>query len=566
MTQAKQAPGPHQAREFTRADTRQVWARSRVTGDAIYLNNGDEQHLGRAGRQAFTRDYGCIIPTCDTSIIIRGGAQTRTHYAHAAPTEHPGESLDHYAAKHMLAQWLRTQPEVRRVEVEHRIVGDGWERRADVWATGADWECAYEVEYKPFPAEAWRAKHEQLSAAGINVAWFIGHTRLTAAGDQDVHLSPLARAITNAGVTVLAVNPNQRTLATLTAAYGPLERINEHAENAHITIEPITSCTLSPDGTIQTPQGRRVRAAAELRERKDEAAARLRAEADERWERIATRNHERWMTSKTRGTVLRELGSIPNVLSDQSKYENGIHGEPVHWHSDTYLRFIHGQPEGSAFTTTDVMGDITRSHGGHWDRRRQYRSVILLLERFEAIGLLSRSATTWSVNADLRSLGAYNERLRVERVQRDAEAAAERAEAQEKLERARKQREADERRCEQRRARLYQEWENSTDYQRFVALCGGIVPAAVKWPGDSPRAWSAFPGMAPERWRAVVWMRTVQASLPGTRWSLDDVLNMLAAYGIVGHLETAREAVRVYMVNLTQRGLLHDLEHDVWGR
>ncbi|NKY06168.1 hypothetical protein HF998_04120 [Cellulomonas hominis] len=169
---------PAQIAAFAAGESAQVVARDRRDAALVFLPRGQADSV----RAVAVEHYECPIPGCDSPVPLstRGGSK-RDHFWHRRPHAHPGgpESLHHFQAKHLVAQWARAAAAAGGVEVA--VNEEEWSsdvrRRPDVLATWPDGSrVAFEVEYKSFPVAAWRAKDDAYRAAGIVPVWLFGHT------------------------------------------------------------------------------------------------------------------------------------------------------------------------------------------------------------------------------------------------------------------------------------------------------------------------------------------------------------------------------------------------------
>ncbi|MEU2380359.1 competence protein CoiA family protein [Streptomyces misionensis] len=138
--------------------------------------------LGYGRRQTVVCFYclrGIDAPTgTKVPLLARGriGGLVRPHFAHPAGTAPPGghsrETVWHINAKHRLARWAATLPNVARVRLEqwteHR------DRRADVHVTLVDGtRLALEAQRELITDELWQARHRDYAAAGVRDVWFM---------------------------------------------------------------------------------------------------------------------------------------------------------------------------------------------------------------------------------------------------------------------------------------------------------------------------------------------------------------------------------------------------------
>lgn len=157
------------------------------------LGSGEEVHIGDQPLEHWrARGYGraeqvvCLYcwngvdaPSgTRVPLLARGriGGLVRPHFAHPPGTApvggHHPETVWHVTAKHRLARWARSLPQVARVQLERWTPGR--ERRADVWVqlhTGA--VLALEAQSELITDELWQARHRDYAANGIRNVWFL---------------------------------------------------------------------------------------------------------------------------------------------------------------------------------------------------------------------------------------------------------------------------------------------------------------------------------------------------------------------------------------------------------
>ncbi|MER5974215.1 competence protein CoiA family protein [Streptomyces sp. NPDC002055] len=111
-------------------------------------------------------------------LLARGriGGQVRPHFAHPAGTAPPGghsrETVWHINAKHRLARWAGSLPNVTQVQLEQWTPDR--DRRADVHVVLDDGAClALEAQRELITDELWQARHRDYAAAGVRDVWFM---------------------------------------------------------------------------------------------------------------------------------------------------------------------------------------------------------------------------------------------------------------------------------------------------------------------------------------------------------------------------------------------------------
>ncbi|MEE1736435.1 competence protein CoiA family protein [Streptomyces sp. BE147] len=115
-------------------------------------------------------------PGTRVPLVARGrlGGKVRLHFAHppgrAPAAGHHPETVWHLTAKHVLARWARTQPEVTGVSLEQWAPPGS--RRADVLVTLADGtRLALEVQKELLDGH-FQARHHDYAARNIRDVWF----------------------------------------------------------------------------------------------------------------------------------------------------------------------------------------------------------------------------------------------------------------------------------------------------------------------------------------------------------------------------------------------------------
>lgn len=398
---------------FIARDVRQVWARHRVTGQPVYIALGTAASV----REIARAEWACLVPGCDVAISTRGGSK-RDHFFHVASVEHPGgpESAHHLAAKAMLAQWAASKTGEHASVVEEQTIknpGLDLHRRPDVLVTWKDGHrVAIEVEYKQFPAEAWRAKQDDLDSDQVGCTWLIGHTRVTvdAADPTRVRVPGLGRTLTEAGRHILIVNPITRQIGTLASASDPSMPLGQWAYRGHLHIDDLDDCALDPQAGLVTPAMRRIdeaAAARELEKRKAEAAesalARMRSNGRRgRWYEY----ERRWEKSKERERILARWGEVPAILKTAGECADSIHALSVHWHAILYEAHVHGQAWEHPFTIGDCYDTLTKaSIGWSGSSTDRYRAVTSFLDTLEKVRLVEASGRyAWRKYRDLNWL------------------------------------------------------------------------------------------------------------------------------------------------------------------
>lgn len=388
--------------DFLDGERRQVWALHRETGKPYYLPEGQAAEL----REFTKSSLRCTHPDCTAAISTRGGTK-RDHFFHvSSPMHETGrESEFHLAGKAMLAHWAASRiPDGATVCEEHTVKDPDTQRvrRADVMVTGRSGRMvAYEVEYKSYAVEAWRAKQADYSTHGIVCAWLIGHTRIRLAsgpsdlvglGETAVRVPELAAQIARAGYPLLVVNPATRQVGTLAGDVYFSVRFRGHDTVAWIAVDHLDDCEFSPHGGIITPTLRRIAAA-------EEAAARERAAYEAEPPRAREQAIRKpipgfdyqylraWEGSALRAKFLARWGMLPALLARDTGGKEGVHAALPHWHGAIYEELLHEHTED--FKWRDVFAALDQhSIRRHHDSKVVFRTIIGWLEEMELLGLL----------------------------------------------------------------------------------------------------------------------------------------------------------------------------------
>ncbi|MFJ2627686.1 competence protein CoiA family protein [Streptomyces sp. NPDC087532] len=116
-------------------------------------------------------------PGARVPLVAKGrlGGKVRLHFAHppgrAPDAGHHPETVWHLTAKHTLARWAHTQPEVTRVSLEQWTAQRS--RRADVMVTLTDGtRLALEVQKELLTDGHFQARHHDYAAQNIRDVWF----------------------------------------------------------------------------------------------------------------------------------------------------------------------------------------------------------------------------------------------------------------------------------------------------------------------------------------------------------------------------------------------------------
>jgi hypothetical protein len=194
-------------------EVRQVWAR-RADGSLFYLTDGAVDETVRAAARA--GELCCPYPGCaDRRFIARGGSQRRHHFAHRlAGQEHATAAGWRHQALLMLADWTaRCYPDLG-IKIDEHEAGESLALCSPRTGRVVRLTVTYDRRYQPPPA----APGRQL---------LLGHTRglllprraaRDASGRWWCGEGRLVGELLATHEWVLALNPQERLLATLTDA------------------------------------------------------------------------------------------------------------------------------------------------------------------------------------------------------------------------------------------------------------------------------------------------------------------------------------------------------------
>ncbi len=441
---------------FLAGEKRQVWALRRDTHEPVFLSEGHAESM-----RSFTKQkLKCLYPDCTAQLTTKGGTK-RAHFAHVNTVEHETgwESEAHLAGKAMLVRWLTDRlcvgepphPDVR-AEQTVKDPATRTHRRPDVLVTGRSGQrVAFEVEYKGWAIEAWRAKQSDLDATGIRCLWLIGHTRLRLLEVSDlgarVRLPALAMDMARAGKPLLVINPSTQQIGTLAQTSSFDGRYKGASREAWLRVDALSDCDFSPLGGVATPTLRAI-AAAENEARRAEQAERARAAAfDEaqrkkaeqyaEWRRESAARRakrgqieqEAWDESELKADLLSRYRTVPVELDEDTGGPPGLAATRLHWHTAIYEDLVHLRTQ--AFSVDDVWATLTR----HKIRRYGFKSdslkqVTRWLDHLANLRLL-RYETTPGGPARYRPTGRAIEDVRADRAAAaEQKAAADRKKAE----------------------------------------------------------------------------------------------------------------------------------------
>ncbi|MET7316601.1 competence protein CoiA family protein [Streptomyces thermoviolaceus] len=235
-------------------------------------------------------------------LLARGriGGLVRAHFAHPAGMAPPGghhrETVWHINAKHRLARWASTQPNVTHVRMEQWTQERN--RRADVYVVLDDGtRLALEAQRELITDELWRARHRDYTAAGMRDVWFMcPNTRiphvLFAEG------IPAWRLYHRDGTAeALLGEPHERGRRWWTEDLRRFALHHPPCPGDPVVRErfPLTELGLNAEGVTFPPAmtERLARQAARVREEADQARRQYEQATAERWRRRAAARHLR---------------------------------------------------------------------------------------------------------------------------------------------------------------------------------------------------------------------------------------------------------------------------------
>lgn len=446
-------------RAFRDAETAQVWAEDRQTGEPRYIGRGEADEL----REEARANWRCPVPGClDDRISTRGGSR-RDHFFHLGDGagHSDGESLQHLQAKAMIAAWARGRAPSAVVE-EERSIKDPVTRRTrrpDVLAQWPDGRrVAFEVEYKSWSVAAWCAKQDDFDGHGprTRAVWLFGHLPRYLAqpprpshvpeGEWDrVLIREVPRAVAAAGLPVLHVNPLDRTIGTVVVDGLPLAEARKQArwydtqpldtiglclptgldEQGRLVVCSIDECELDPDVGLVTPtMTEACRAAAEVataaaadrirdaQRDADEQATRERARVEQERrdarpglspedrrayaQAAAERDRQRWLADPLRLNLVQAYGKVPPLLAQQLDDDRGVLGHHEHWHCIAFRKLIRGRV-GRTWTVRQVYAVIAEDFTLHKDPMRRGPAISGFLDHLDKHRLVDFDATSGTV-------------------------------------------------------------------------------------------------------------------------------------------------------------------------
>lgn len=446
-----------------RPEVAQVWAVDSRDASLRYLDRGGADVLRDEARE-FLR---CPVPGCENDRISTRGGSRRDHFFHltegAGHTD--GESVFHLQAKAMLAAWAASRASEAEVREEQTVKDPetARSRRPDVLASWLGGQrVAFEVEYKSWPVQSWRAKQDDLDALTptVRAVWLFGHLHRYLAAERRpewlrgdgpwdrVLIRELPRAVAAAGMPVLHVNPIDRTVGTVVIDGRPLGEARQmrgwwrngtdhvglrlpgqHDDRGRLVVCHIDECDLDPALGLVTPamadaaRAREEIAAAvvEDEERDRVAAGRERAAAERRkaeYERdreareasrerrkeyalaAAERDRLRWRDDPLRKNLVAHYGRVPELLAVRLDDDRGVHGHHEHWHCVAFRDLVHGRV-GKVWTVRQVYAVIAQHFPLHKDAMVRGPAISGFLRHLREYGLLEFEDWGGSIQSDV---------------------------------------------------------------------------------------------------------------------------------------------------------------------
>lgn len=403
---------------FASGDPRFIYAAHRDGSGLVLLPPGKAVEF----RDFARRQLMCPVPGCPAPQITTVSGDRRHHYRHLAKdatTEHGPETWYHLEAKQVLASWARERHPFAIVEQE-RVLG-ARDRIADVFvALPGGSRYAIEVQFSSLTPELFRERHQWYRDAGIIDVWLFIHAGVNLRTEWDntvrVTYSPTGRAIADAGLRVLWVNPQQKMVgyATSPLKVGARTYRTHPTNEGEFTTEPIdnfklTRTGMSSDALVAvdadtaaardaTEKAKRAHAAAEGRrqeERKrraraaEQLAARMYLDATQR----AVRRAEivaRWNASPEAHDALNRFGGLvlPIWLLDDGELDLTVPGRVWKWW--LVREIILPLPSGRNVTASLLLRELSRTYPREvFPVRATERELKLLLRALVHEGLLA---------------------------------------------------------------------------------------------------------------------------------------------------------------------------------
>jgi hypothetical protein len=305
--------------------------------------------------------------------------------------------------KAMIAALARTQAHAVGAQEEETAKDPATRvhRRADLMVTcPRRRKVAFEVEYKQYSPEEWRAKHGEYAGLGIGCVWLFRHLPRYLAQPRPPEGWPdtdacdrakwreLRRQVARSGLPVLFINPIERSIGTLIEhrrrrarsswqrpgnvsprlAIPPLFgdgasgscRPNRFLsvgrrswpDHANHAMDPKQRAFVDAAADADRTECERLRAQQERRryvQAEREATVQKRASTrttEERRlfaEQRRADDRQKWHASALRAQIKHELRQIPDFLAMQLEHDRGVHAHPTHWHCQLFEDLVRGR-------------------------------------------------------------------------------------------------------------------------------------------------------------------------------------------------------------------------------
>lgn len=409
-----------------------VWGLHRDNGRPWYL----EPSRANLDRALVNETITCPVLSCRARLTTvsrarTGGRDGLRHYADGG--NHPGETLDHATACAAVEAWLRdAHPQAT---ITREAVSPDGSRRADVLATNdAGQSIAFEIQYSALTADQWKQRHDAYARQGIVDVWLWGHRghNFHPAGFEQVELTAAQRAVVDAGMPVLFINPETRTVAiafhleALLDANGRPSTQRLHSltvvDRAHLELAELDTLRLTPQRGVTSPRLRELRdSTAEVSRHNDairaELAAAEAARATQAAEALSLRKvdvapqhariramlatigpRNRWGSSDAHDAIAAHLAS--DTPSRIDSYLPQPESEPrlIRWQCVLYFEMIAGHA--SSFTKWDALRTI-KAAGVNMNQPNALRLIDDYCDRLTRAGYLThtRSYKDWPAYA-----------------------------------------------------------------------------------------------------------------------------------------------------------------------
>jgi DNA-binding MarR family transcriptional regulator len=411
-----------------------VFARDSRDGSLYYLANTP---VSAEVRQITREHLRCPIPECPNPrvTVVDRGPGRRNGFSHLGGAGgHAGLSTEHVQAQLMLLDWLRrTRPECTAT-LEWRLE-DG-SRVADLMVQFPDGrQVAIEVQYSAQPVSKWRQRHKSYVDRDVRDVWLLGNRppHLIDAGQQRVELTDMHRAVLQAGLPLLWVNPDRRIATATVTSSGFTLAPAAGAYDVVYRADPIEDCRFTTEGLI-TPTMEliaeqrtkwEVHQTAQLRSQEAAQAAAANTRQRRQASVEAAQGHRAvheatWATSPLRAELLAKHGQLPAPITDSPRPDNGVFAAPQHWHAIICRDLLHDRV-GGEFTVGDVYRALADQQIElHPHGRTRSATIAAYLDRLHQRGLIrierDPADPTWIRHCIVRmDLDEYGRLLKAER-------------------------------------------------------------------------------------------------------------------------------------------------------